>query len=65
MAYVISRFQYGVTLNPREFILNTNNTLKKFGSYEKAKQFLLKAGYYEKDIDNSIYIDDEKEIDCL
>ena len=62
MAYVISRFQEGISLNPREFILNELGNLKKFDTEEEAKHFLINAGVDEDDINESIFIDDENEI---
>ena len=60
--YVISRFQEGVSLNPREFILDKKGNLKKFKTAEKAEDFLLKAGVQKASINESIFIDDEEEL---
>ena len=55
----ISRFQEGITLNPKEYVLDNKGNVKKFKTYDKAKQFLLKHGIAEDSIDNGIYIEDE------
>ena len=60
--YVISRFQEGVSLNPREFILDDKGNVKKFKTPEKAEEFLLNAGVEKEAINNGIYIDEEDEI---
>lgn len=60
--YVISRFQHGVTLNPKEFILDEKNEVMKFESYDSAKQFLLEHDVPEDVIGDGIYIDDENEL---
>ena len=59
--YVISRFQEGVTLNPKEYILGDDNELMKFKTEEDAKQFLLDNGIDEDVIGDGIYIEDENE----
>jgi hypothetical protein len=62
MAYIISRFQEGISLNPREFILDKKNKLMKFSTPQKAEEFLLNAGVSKEAINESIFIDDEDEI---
>jgi hypothetical protein len=62
MAYIISRFQEGISLNPREFVLDENDELMKFETYDEAKEFLLEAGIDESEIDNGVYIDEEEEV---
>lgn len=62
MAYVISRFQEGISLNPREFILNELGNLKKFDTTQQAEDFLIEAGIPEEAINESIFIDDENEL---
>jgi hypothetical protein len=60
--YIISRFQEGISLNPKEYVLEDNGSLKLFPSERATKQFLLDAGYEEEDIGESVFID-EMEID--
>ena len=63
MAYVISRFQEGISLNPREFVLNENDEVMKFETVKLAEQFLINAGIPEETIsDEGISIDDEDEV---
>jgi hypothetical protein len=62
MAFVISRFQEGISLNPREFILDDNNEVIKFDTEQQAKDFLIEAGVPEEAINESIFIDDEDEV---
>ena len=62
MAYVISRFQEGISLNPREFVLDERGNLMKFDTVELAKNFLIKAGIPITAINESIFIDDENEL---
>ena len=38
---IIGRHQEGVTLNPLEYILNEDGSVKKFSSEKEAKDFLL------------------------
>jgi hypothetical protein len=60
--YVISRFQHGISLNPREFILDDDGNVRKFESRETAVKFLLEAGVPEDSIDESIFIDEEQDV---
>ena len=62
MAFVISRFQEGISLNPREFILDKRGNLKTFDTPELAEDFLIKAGIAKEAINESIFIDDEDEL---
>ena len=63
MAYVISRFQEGISLNPREFVLNENDEVMKFETVKLAEQFLINAGIPEETISyEGISIDDENEV---
>jgi hypothetical protein len=62
MAYVISRFQEGISLNPREFVLDENDEVIKFDTEEQAEDFLIEAGIPEEAINESIFIDDEEEL---
>ena len=62
MAYVISRFQEGISLNPREFVLDEKDEVMKFDTEELAKDFLIEAGVQEEEINESIFIDDEDEV---
>ena len=62
MAYVISRFQEGISLNPREFVLDENDEVIKFDTEEQAEDYLIGAGVSEEAINESIFIDDENEL---
>jgi hypothetical protein len=62
MAFVISRFQEGISLNPREFVLDEKDEVMKFDTEELAKDFLIEAGVQEEEINESIFIDDEDEV---
>ena len=59
MVFVISRFPEGVTLNPKEYVLDERGNLMKFPTHDKAKEFLIKNGVPEDQIDNGINIDEE------
>ena len=59
MAFIISRFQEGISLNPKEYVLDDNDELITFPTYEDAKQFLLDNSVPEDAIDNGIYIEEE------
>ena len=39
--YTIHRYQEGITLNPREYILDENNTVIEFKTKEEAVKFLI------------------------
>jgi len=58
---IIYRYQYGISLNPREYILNDDGTLKEFEDDNEAKCFLLCAGYELEDIDENVFIEDKDE----
>lgn len=62
MAKIISRFQYGVSLNSREYVLDDKGNLKKFNSDEDARAFLIKTGFKEEDINERVFIDDEEDL---
>jgi hypothetical protein len=63
MAFVISRFQENISLNPREFVLDENDKVMKFDTAKLAEDFLIKAGIPEETInEEGIFIDEEDEL---
>ena len=58
--YAISRFQCGVTINPKEYVRDENNEVMEFETKDKAIVFL--APHYDTDNleDQGIYIDEYK-----
>ena len=61
MGKLIYRHPEGISLNGKEYLLNDDNTLKKFDDENDAKCFLLCAGYELEDIDDSVFIEDEED----
>jgi hypothetical protein len=61
MPVVITRFIEGITLNPKEYILDDNNEVMQFDDEESARAFLLNHGVPEEVIGNGIYIEDYDE----
>jgi hypothetical protein len=41
---VVGRYPYGVAINPMEYLLNEDKTVRKFENEEKARDFLKAAG---------------------
>ncbi len=56
--YCISRFIGGISLNGKEYVLNSSGNFITFNSYESAKKFLLKRGFKEGDIEENVFIDE-------
>ena len=58
--YAIFRFINGICLNPKEYVLNDNDTVKEFRTQEDALEF---AGYDDIDAGEceGIYIEDLNE----
>ena len=61
MGKLIYRHPEGISLNGKEYLLNDDNTLKKFDDESDAKCFLLCEGYELEDIDDSVFIEDEED----
>ena len=56
--YCISRFINGISLNNKEYVLTNNGKLKTFNSYELAKNYLIKKGFKNEDIEENVFIDE-------
>jgi len=62
MSWIIYRYEYGIPLNQREFLIDTNGKIKLFPTYEKARIFLLQHDFEDEDIDECIYIEKYEKI---
>lgn len=62
MAYLVSRFVENITINPKEYLLDSNGNLIRFDTKEDAEMLLIKHGYTDTDINNNVFIEDEDEM---
>ena len=64
MSFVIYRHEHGISLNPREYVLDKpDGEWITFETHQEATKFITDAGYDADIIDNGIYIESIKDTD--
>jgi hypothetical protein len=54
--YQIGKHINGICLNPLEYVLNEDGTVKEFVSKNEAKQFLFDHGGSQEDLDDCVFL---------
>lgn len=52
---VIGRHINGITINPLEYLLNDDGTIKEFENKAKAVEFLRENGFTDEDLDYMVF----------
>lgn len=63
--YIISRHIAGITLNPKEQLLDEEGNIKKFDTPRQARDFLVNNGMREEGIGYSVFIGTEENNDMF